>query len=356
MYAAVVLAMSGEEDEEGDESDCKQRLQLVASASTSVWGNDAPDKRKIWDSLIVLLRIVPLRCPQDNLAGSVLTRLFRSIKFSSVQQHHEMTKQLLIKLATTLEQGPLAGKAPKTVAACTMHLYCRHSSVGLTVARTIANSLQVGESTVRTNLRGIYVNGGLGGVQSAQLLSDDAQDLLDMCPQPSDFELNLPGSGGRVVAEGAPPEGSRSNMAALASMGADGMAAIQGSGGGAAGRGGRWATPLVAARESMYSNPPPLVSTPNMPGGSSGMSCHSAQSASSHASQSSHPSHASQARPYAAQGSGFQMGMEPHGGYQVHGGGFEGRGMVPNSMPDVSYGKSMGPGHQDYYHSNYEEL
>ena len=74
MYAAVVLAMSGEEDEEGDETDCKQRLQLVANACESVWGDDAPDKRKIWDSLLVLLRIVPLRCPQDNLAGSVLTR------------------------------------------------------------------------------------------------------------------------------------------------------------------------------------------------------------------------------------------------------------------------------------------
>ena len=74
MYAAVVLAMSGEEDEEGDESDCKQRLQLVASACTAVWGTEAPEKRKIWDSLVVLLRLVPLRCPHDNLAGSVLTR------------------------------------------------------------------------------------------------------------------------------------------------------------------------------------------------------------------------------------------------------------------------------------------
>jgi hypothetical protein len=74
MYAAVVLAMSGDEDEEGDESDCKKRLQLVANACMVVWGPDAPDKRKIWDSLIVLLRIVPLRGPQDNLAGSVLSR------------------------------------------------------------------------------------------------------------------------------------------------------------------------------------------------------------------------------------------------------------------------------------------
>ena len=74
MYAAVVLAMSGHEDEEGDESDCKQRLQAVTTASQTVWGGDAPDKRKIWDSLLVLLRIVPLRGPQDNLAGSVLTR------------------------------------------------------------------------------------------------------------------------------------------------------------------------------------------------------------------------------------------------------------------------------------------
>jgi hypothetical protein len=74
MYAAVVLAMSGEEDEEGDESECKQRLPLLANASAQVWGGDAPDKRKIWDSLVVLLRIVPLRLPQDNLAGSVLMR------------------------------------------------------------------------------------------------------------------------------------------------------------------------------------------------------------------------------------------------------------------------------------------
>ena len=88
-------------------------------------------------------------------------RLFRSITFSRRQEDNDETKQVLIKLATTLEQGPLAGKAPKTVAACTMHLYCRHTSVGLSVARTIANSLQVGESTVRTNLRGIYVGGGV---------------------------------------------------------------------------------------------------------------------------------------------------------------------------------------------------
>jgi len=46
--------------------------------------------------------------------------LFRSITFSRNAQHHDTTKQLLVKLATTLEQGALAGKAPKTVAACTM--------------------------------------------------------------------------------------------------------------------------------------------------------------------------------------------------------------------------------------------
>ena len=84
-------------------------------------------------------------------------RLFRCIKFSKERAHEELTRELLIKLATTLEQGPLAGKAPKTVAACTMHLYCRHANVGMQAGRMIARSLQVGESTVRTNLRGIYV-------------------------------------------------------------------------------------------------------------------------------------------------------------------------------------------------------
>ena len=51
------------------------------------------------------------------------------MRFSSKQEEEDSTKRDLIKLATTLEQGPLAGKAPKTVAACTMHLYCRHTQV-----------------------------------------------------------------------------------------------------------------------------------------------------------------------------------------------------------------------------------
>ena len=257
MYAAVVLAMSGEEDEEGDESDCKKRLQLLTNACSAVWGTDAPDKRKIWDSLIVLLRIVPLRCPQDNLAGSVLSRSTHTHTHTCIHAHtythrhtHAHTACCPRRLAlhavesssdwaaflpsvcvcvclrawetgssdrssspkcrrtkrrrgscssssrprssrqgldrnsvgkirrnatnlhsglySTTLQGPLAGKAPKTVAACTMHLYCRHSHVGMQAARTIATSLQVGESTVRTNLRGIYVGGASGNSQVSQ--------------------------------------------------------------------------------------------------------------------------------------------------------------------------------------------
>ena len=124
MYAAVVLAMSGPQDEEGDETDCKLRLPLVVAAAADLWGADAPDSRKIWDSTLVLLRIVPLRCPQDNLAGSVLTRLFRSILFSRNPQEQEATTTALVCLARTLEQGRLCVDLMKKMA-WRAHAYAR---------------------------------------------------------------------------------------------------------------------------------------------------------------------------------------------------------------------------------------
>jgi len=259
-----------------------------------------------------------------------------------------MTKELLIKLATSLEQGPLAGKAPKTVAACTMHLYCRHTSVGLTVARTIANSLQVGESTVRTNLRGIYVGGGGGGVAAGPqvLLSDDAQDILDMCPQASDFELNLPGTAGGMLGEGGGQVAR-----AVPAVGVETSSSAHGSGDGrdVSGGGREWKTPVVGARggHGMYSNPPPLVNTPHMAGGSMGMSAYASQGYSSQASssQASHSSHAlhAHAPEHASPGSAFHIGVVPAGGGNSYGNGLAERaGLQDARMMSDAFGKNMG--------------
>ena len=96
--------------------------------------------------------------------------------------------------------------------------------MGLAVARKIASSLQVGESTVRTNLRGIYVGGGaMVSSASPMLVSDDAQDILDMCPPPEGFEMNEPGGavarGGGDVGGGG--DGGKSNI--LAAVGVDSL-------------------------------------------------------------------------------------------------------------------------------------
>ena len=50
------------------------------------------------------------------------------------------------------------------------HLYCRHTSVGLAVARKIASSLQVGESTVRT----IAMDATEGLVRGQKVLDTEA--------------------------------------------------------------------------------------------------------------------------------------------------------------------------------------
>ncbi|EKX41812.1 hypothetical protein GUITHDRAFT_141792 [Guillardia theta CCMP2712] len=221
MYAAVVLAMSCDDGDEGDEAECKSRLAHIESAAVQVWGKEAPDRRKIWDGFLALQRIVPIRQVEagpQHLASSVLSKLFRRIQFSTSPAQDQLTRNLLFELATSLEQGPLAGKAPKTIAACTMHLYCRHVGAGLAIAKNIATSLQVvvrrrrsvlegagaggregqgkrrrgrvGESTVRTNLRGIHT--GEGGGEGSLFLK--AQTILDQCPPPLNFQVNLNGT------------------------------------------------------------------------------------------------------------------------------------------------------------------
>ncbi len=95
------------------------------------------------------------------------------------------------------------------------------------MARKIANSLQVGESTVRTNLRGIYVGGGsMVSSASPMLVSDDAQDILDMCPPPEGFEVNARGGGGAGGGGDVGGEWDGGKCKVLRAVGVDSMAGL----------------------------------------------------------------------------------------------------------------------------------
>ena len=154
------------------------------------------------------------------------------------------------------------------------------------------------------------------------LLSGDAQAILDSCPKPSDFELNLPGENGRPVTEDA-GDALRAGTAVPAigidlSTGGGGNGGNGGGGGGMASRLGGAAGSTFAARsgpirdslhlqpssrESLYSNPPPLVSTPN-----TGSSCGVGQPASRLSRAAQHHSNAV----YAAQ-AGMYSSLDPPG-------------------------------------------